>query len=155
MLTKLTHSQIYGQVESLQGLLAATGEPSNKRRRYTNPIKDLIEPLTHTITSVHQRSSRLQTLLFLIERHWSSFEETDPLRSDIISTLALIFEPLPIVGIAELLGIKSYQVIQVLLNLQAIIQRSRKRQISRHDLPQLPSPHRLPLCSAILPFPPP
>ncbi|KAJ2930590.1 hypothetical protein H1R20_g6504, partial [Candolleomyces eurysporus] len=41
--------------------------------------------------------------------------------SNIISTFALLFEPLPIVGIAELLGIESFEVIQVLVNLQAII----------------------------------
>ncbi|RXW20091.1 hypothetical protein EST38_g5759 [Candolleomyces aberdarensis] len=40
---------------------------------------------------------------------------------DIISTLALIFEPLPIIGIAELLGIKTFEVVRVLVNLQAII----------------------------------
>ncbi|RXW22630.1 hypothetical protein EST38_g3226 [Candolleomyces aberdarensis] len=40
---------------------------------------------------------------------------------EIISTLALLFEPLPIVGIAELLGIESLEVIRVLVNLQAII----------------------------------
>ncbi|KAJ2928105.1 hypothetical protein H1R20_g8997, partial [Candolleomyces eurysporus] len=40
---------------------------------------------------------------------------------DVISTLALLFEPLPIVGIAELLGIKSFEVVRVLVNLQAII----------------------------------
>ncbi|KAJ2930483.1 hypothetical protein H1R20_g6618, partial [Candolleomyces eurysporus] len=34
--------------------------------------------------------------------------------SDIISTLALIFEPLPIIGIAELLGIETFEVVRVL-----------------------------------------
>ncbi|RXW20103.1 hypothetical protein EST38_g5763 [Candolleomyces aberdarensis] len=41
--------------------------------------------------------------------------------SDIISTLALIFEPLPIIGIAELLGIETFEVVRVLVNLQSII----------------------------------
>ncbi|KAJ2923488.1 hypothetical protein H1R20_g13604, partial [Candolleomyces eurysporus] len=41
--------------------------------------------------------------------------------SNIISTLALLFEPLPIVGFAELLGIESFEVVRVLVNLQAII----------------------------------
>ncbi|RXW13282.1 hypothetical protein EST38_g12575 [Candolleomyces aberdarensis] len=41
--------------------------------------------------------------------------------SDVISTLALIFEPLPIIGIADLLGIESFEVVRVLVNLQAII----------------------------------
>ncbi|KAJ2925365.1 hypothetical protein H1R20_g11668, partial [Candolleomyces eurysporus] len=40
---------------------------------------------------------------------------------NIISTIALLFEPLPIVGIANLLGIESFEVIHVLLNLQAIV----------------------------------
>ncbi|RXW20101.1 hypothetical protein EST38_g5761 [Candolleomyces aberdarensis] len=41
--------------------------------------------------------------------------------SDIISTLALTFEPLPIIGIAELLGIEAFEVVRVLVNLQAIV----------------------------------
>jgi hypothetical protein len=40
---------------------------------------------------------------------------------NVISTLALLFEPLPITGIAELLGIECFEVVRVLLNLQAII----------------------------------
>jgi hypothetical protein len=39
----------------------------------------------------------------------------------IISTIALLFEPLSIVGISALLGIEAYKVTLVLLNLQAII----------------------------------
>ncbi|RXW12979.1 hypothetical protein EST38_g12874 [Candolleomyces aberdarensis] len=42
--------------------------------------------------------------------------------SNIISTFALLFAPLPIVGIAELLDIESFEVVRVLVNLQAIIQ---------------------------------
>ncbi|KAJ2927479.1 hypothetical protein H1R20_g9618, partial [Candolleomyces eurysporus] len=41
--------------------------------------------------------------------------------SDVMSTLALIFEPLPITGIAQLLGIQPFEVVRVLVNLQAII----------------------------------
>ncbi|KAJ2921591.1 hypothetical protein H1R20_g15499, partial [Candolleomyces eurysporus] len=41
--------------------------------------------------------------------------------SDVISTLALAFEPLPIIGMAELLGIEPFEVVRVLVNLQAII----------------------------------
>jgi hypothetical protein len=44
-----------------------------------------------------------------------------PYFHEVISALALLFEPLPIVGIAELLGIKSFEVVRVLINLQAII----------------------------------
>ncbi|KAJ2924227.1 hypothetical protein H1R20_g12858, partial [Candolleomyces eurysporus] len=40
---------------------------------------------------------------------------------NIISTIALIFKPLAIVGIAELLGIEAFEVIRVLLSLQAIV----------------------------------
>ncbi|RXW12475.1 hypothetical protein EST38_g13379, partial [Candolleomyces aberdarensis] len=40
---------------------------------------------------------------------------------NIISTFALLFEPLPIVGIAELLGIEPFEVVRVLVDLQAII----------------------------------
>ncbi|RXW23033.1 hypothetical protein EST38_g2803 [Candolleomyces aberdarensis] len=42
--------------------------------------------------------------------------------SDIISTIALLFAPLPTSGIADLLGIETYKVVNVLVNLQAIIQ---------------------------------
>ncbi|RXW20553.1 hypothetical protein EST38_g5303 [Candolleomyces aberdarensis] len=41
---------------------------------------------------------------------------------DIISIIALLQEPLPTSGIAELLGIHTYEVVNVLVNLQAIIQ---------------------------------
>ncbi|KAJ2936490.1 hypothetical protein H1R20_g610, partial [Candolleomyces eurysporus] len=41
---------------------------------------------------------------------------------DIISTIALLEAPLPTSGIAELLGISTYEVVNVLVNLQAIIQ---------------------------------
>ncbi|KAJ2913417.1 hypothetical protein MD484_g6996, partial [Candolleomyces efflorescens] len=40
---------------------------------------------------------------------------------DVISTLAYLVEPLPIVGIAELLGIEPFEVVRILVNLQAII----------------------------------
>ncbi|RXW18190.1 hypothetical protein EST38_g7658 [Candolleomyces aberdarensis] len=39
----------------------------------------------------------------------------------IISIIALLHHPLPIVGIADLLGIEAFEVLRVLLNLQAII----------------------------------
>ncbi|RXW14002.1 hypothetical protein EST38_g11852 [Candolleomyces aberdarensis] len=41
---------------------------------------------------------------------------------DIVSTVALLEKPLPISGIAELLAIHTYEVVNVLVNLQAIIQ---------------------------------
>ncbi|KAJ2918218.1 hypothetical protein MD484_g2207, partial [Candolleomyces efflorescens] len=41
---------------------------------------------------------------------------------NIVSTIALLEEPLPASGIAELLGINIYEVVNVLVNLQAIIQ---------------------------------
>ncbi|KAJ2923007.1 hypothetical protein H1R20_g14086, partial [Candolleomyces eurysporus] len=40
---------------------------------------------------------------------------------DIISSVALLLRPLPIVEIANLLGIETFEVVRVLLNLQAII----------------------------------
>ncbi|RXW23674.1 hypothetical protein EST38_g2149 [Candolleomyces aberdarensis] len=42
--------------------------------------------------------------------------------SNIISTLTLLAEPLPVIGIAELLELRVYEVVRVLLDLQAIIQ---------------------------------
>jgi hypothetical protein len=41
--------------------------------------------------------------------------------TDVISTFALLFHPLPVAAIAELLGIEAYEVVQVLVNLQAVI----------------------------------
>ncbi|RXW11705.1 hypothetical protein EST38_g14150, partial [Candolleomyces aberdarensis] len=41
---------------------------------------------------------------------------------DIIATIALLEVPLPTSGIAELLGISTYKVVSILVNLQAIIQ---------------------------------
>ncbi|RXW22602.1 hypothetical protein EST38_g3234 [Candolleomyces aberdarensis] len=41
---------------------------------------------------------------------------------DIVSTIALLGAPLPTSGIAELLGIHTYEVVNALMNLQAIIQ---------------------------------
>ncbi|RXW14113.1 hypothetical protein EST38_g11739 [Candolleomyces aberdarensis] len=40
---------------------------------------------------------------------------------EIISTIGFLVQPLPIVGIADLLGIEAFEVIRVLLNLQTII----------------------------------
>jgi hypothetical protein len=40
---------------------------------------------------------------------------------DVISTIALLFGPLPVTGIAELLGIQTFEVLHVLVNLQSII----------------------------------
>ncbi|RXW14223.1 hypothetical protein EST38_g11631 [Candolleomyces aberdarensis] len=45
-----------------------------------------------------------------------------PRFSDIISTIALLSEPLSTSAVAELLGIQIYEVVNVLVNLQAIIQ---------------------------------
>ncbi|RXW20179.1 hypothetical protein EST38_g5667 [Candolleomyces aberdarensis] len=41
---------------------------------------------------------------------------------DIVTAIALLEEPLPIASLAELLGLKNYQIIHVLVDLQAIIQ---------------------------------
>ncbi|RXW16019.1 hypothetical protein EST38_g9833 [Candolleomyces aberdarensis] len=50
-----------------------------------------------------------------------SHSKNFPHFSDIMSTLVLIFEPLPTIGIAELLGIETFEVVRVLVNLQSII----------------------------------
>ncbi|KAJ2934817.1 hypothetical protein H1R20_g2229, partial [Candolleomyces eurysporus] len=54
--------------------------------------------------------------------HTLSRSKNLPYFSDIISTIALLGAPLPTSGIAELLGIHTYEVVNVLVNLQAIIQ---------------------------------
>jgi hypothetical protein len=41
---------------------------------------------------------------------------------NVISTIALLYAPLPTSGIAEVLGIRTYEVVNVLVDLQAIIQ---------------------------------
>ncbi|KAJ2930984.1 hypothetical protein H1R20_g6106, partial [Candolleomyces eurysporus] len=51
-----------------------------------------------------------------------SRSENIPHFLDIISTIALLEAPLPTSGIAELLGISTHEVVNVLVNLQAIIQ---------------------------------
>jgi hypothetical protein len=53
--------------------------------------------------------------------HFLSKAQHLPHFSDIISTIALLVEPLSSAGIAELLSIKSSEVVQVVVNLQPII----------------------------------
>ncbi|KAJ2922053.1 hypothetical protein H1R20_g15044, partial [Candolleomyces eurysporus] len=79
----------------------------------TNKQSTPMERLPHTLNmNPGLDSLYLQTL---------SRSQDLPYFSNIISTLALLFEPLPIAGIAELLGIESFEVVRVLIDLQAII----------------------------------
>ncbi|KAJ2936041.1 hypothetical protein H1R20_g1052, partial [Candolleomyces eurysporus] len=71
-----------------------------------------MERLPRTLTMNGLDSLYIQTLTR--SQHLSHFH-------NIISTITLIREPLPIVGISDLLGIEAFEVIRVLLNLQAII----------------------------------
>jgi hypothetical protein len=48
--------------------------------------------------------------------------ENIPHFHNVISTIALLEEPLPTSGIAEVLGVRTYEVVNVLVDLQAIIQ---------------------------------
>ncbi|KAJ2933094.1 hypothetical protein H1R20_g4013, partial [Candolleomyces eurysporus] len=81
-------------------------DPTNKR---STPM----ERLPHTLNM----SPGLDTLY----KQTLSRSQDLPHSSIIISTLALLFEPLPIIGIAELLRIETFEVVRVLVNLQAII----------------------------------
>jgi hypothetical protein len=74
----------------------------------TTPMDRL--PLTLTMNSLDSLYS--QTLAR--SQHLPHFR-------DIISTIVLLEESLPIIGIADLLGIAAYKVVSVLLKLQAII----------------------------------
>ena len=45
-------------------------QPPQKRRKLQNPLEDLLGDLASSSVTPNQRAIRLQTLLFLIERHW-------------------------------------------------------------------------------------
>ncbi|KAJ2927661.1 hypothetical protein H1R20_g9437, partial [Candolleomyces eurysporus] len=80
---------------------AAEDDPSTPMERLPRTLK------MHGLDSLYaQTLSRSQ--------HLSHFR-------NIISTIALLHRPLPIVGISDLLGIEVFEVVRVLLNLQAII----------------------------------
>ncbi|KAJ2930588.1 hypothetical protein H1R20_g6500, partial [Candolleomyces eurysporus] len=81
-----------------------------------NPTDDLSTPmdrLPHTL-NMNPGLDTLYSRTLSRSQHLPHF-------SEIISAIALLSEPLPIVGIAELLGIESFEVVRVLVNLQAII----------------------------------
>ncbi|RXW15750.1 hypothetical protein EST38_g10104, partial [Candolleomyces aberdarensis] len=79
----------------------------------TNKQSTPMDRLPHTLNM----SPGLDTLY----KQTLSRSQDLPYFSNIISTLALLFEPLPIIGIAELLRIETFEVVRVLVNLQAII----------------------------------
>ncbi|RXW22625.1 hypothetical protein EST38_g3228 [Candolleomyces aberdarensis] len=79
----------------------------------TNDQSTPMERLPHTL-KMNPGLDTLYAQTLARSQHLPHFPE-------IISTLALLFEPLPIVGIADLLGIEPFEVVRVLVNLQAII----------------------------------
>ncbi|RXW16026.1 hypothetical protein EST38_g9827 [Candolleomyces aberdarensis] len=79
----------------------------------TNDQSTPMDRLPHTL-NMNPGLDTLYTQTLSRSQHLHRF-------SDIISTIALLVEPLPIVGIAELLGIESFEVVRVLSNLQAIV----------------------------------
>ena len=66
----LTCHQMYNIAESFRGNVRMASQPPQKRRKLQNPLEDLLCDLASPSVMPNQRAIRLQTLLFLIERHW-------------------------------------------------------------------------------------
>ncbi|KAJ2913603.1 hypothetical protein MD484_g6815, partial [Candolleomyces efflorescens] len=86
-------------------------------------FKYIIDPTDKLLTPMQRlpHTLNMNPGLDILYARTLSRSQDIPHFHEVISTLALAFEPLPIVGIAELLGIKTFQVVRVLVNLQAII----------------------------------
>jgi len=66
----LTCYQMYDIAESFLRNVRMAAQPPQKRRKLQNPLEDLLADLASSSVMPNQRVIRLQTLLFLIERHW-------------------------------------------------------------------------------------
>ncbi|KAM6497154.1 hypothetical protein JOM56_007627, partial [Amanita muscaria] len=78
-------SKLYHFSESMQtSASSGTHRGQSKRPKLENPIKSLLSSITSS-GSVAVRIYRLQTLLFIIERHWSFLHTS--LRQDVLETL--------------------------------------------------------------------
>jgi hypothetical protein len=86
-------------------------------------FKYIIDPTDNVLTPMERlpHTLNMNPGLDVLYARTLSRSQHLPYFHEVISALALLFEPLPIVGIAELLGIKSFEVVRVLVNLQAII----------------------------------
>jgi ataxia telangiectasia mutated family protein len=61
---------MYDIAESFHGNVRIAAQPPQKRRKIQNPLEDLLNDLASSSAMPNQRAIRLQTLLFLIDRHW-------------------------------------------------------------------------------------
>ncbi|KAJ2913601.1 hypothetical protein MD484_g6817, partial [Candolleomyces efflorescens] len=86
-------------------------------------IKYVIDPTDTSSTPMERLSHTLEMKLDLDLLYANTLSRSQDLPHfhEVISALALVFEPLPIVGIAELLGLKTFEVVRILINLHAII----------------------------------
>jgi hypothetical protein len=80
------------------------------------PSDDGLNPITRLPLTLDMNPGLDGLYAFTIAR-----SQRLPHFSDVISTIALVFESLSIAAIAELLGIQTFEVLDVLVNLQAII----------------------------------
>jgi hypothetical protein len=61
---------MYNLAESFHGNVRMAVQPPQKRRKLQNPLESLLSDLASSSVIPNQRAIRLQTLLFLIDRHW-------------------------------------------------------------------------------------
>ena len=67
---------MYDLAESFHGNVRMATQPPQKRRKLQNPLEDLLSDLASSSVMPNQRAIRLQTLLFLIERHWVKLDKS-------------------------------------------------------------------------------
>jgi hypothetical protein len=128
--TKVDKDQLVDHIGS-SFLLASTllkyiFEPTNNAPRPTNPTIDAstaTDPIKDALTPMDRlpHTLKMNPCLDTLYSQTLARSQHLPRFSAIISTIALLPKPLSIVGLAELLGIESFEVVQVLVNLQAII----------------------------------
>lgn len=76
--------QLFQLSESTHLTLAGSAHTGDKRQKLENPISSLLHSI-HNENSAQARIAYLQTLLFVIDRHWSIFH--DELQQEIVTSL--------------------------------------------------------------------
>jgi hypothetical protein len=86
-------------------------------------FKHIVDPTDYQLTPMERLPHTLDMNPGLDTLYVQTLSRSQhvPHFTDVISTFALLFEPLSIVKIAELLGIEAYKVVHVFVNLQAVI----------------------------------
>lgn len=84
---------MYDIAESFHRNVRMVAQPPQKRRKLQNPLEDLLSDLASSSVMPNQRMIRLQTLLFLIERHWmklykSQREQVGEVLLEVVSLVA-------------------------------------------------------------------